>query len=59
MTITIGWRAIPFLVTVAAFASLTFAEPPRGDYSMGNGVFYFVSVLVISLAAWLVWALAT
>jgi hypothetical protein len=63
MTITVGWWALPLLVTAASFgyALAIPGEPTRGDYSFPDPmpVVRFVGALVASLVAWLVYALAT
>lgn len=66
MTIKIGWWLIPLLFTVCAFiwAKMKSPEPKNGHYMpdfvtpvliMAN----YGLALLLSLAAWLIWAIAT
>lgn len=65
MTLTLGWWALPTLLALAAFA---WAIPRRSDeYPTGGmfsemsyvvcGGFRLLIALVLTLTAWLVWAL--
>lgn len=66
MTITIqsGWWIVPLLVTIVAFAWFFWADNDNvssgRDYGAGAliSLFLFCLALIVSLAAWLVWALA-
>lgn len=65
IVIPIGWWVVPLAVTVAAF-SIAIAKSddrPTGDYGrigqgIGNAMLQGVA-LIVSLVAWLVWAIAT
>lgn len=67
MTIVIGWWLVPILISVA---SIGWALPMRaGEQSSGamfDGLGYSIGVIlrllcamVVSLAVWLIWSLAT
>lgn len=61
MTITIGWWLLPLSITLASFA-WAILTPARkgGDYSVDLfPLFRFAAAVIVSLAAWLVWALLT
>jgi hypothetical protein len=63
MTISVGWWVLPTFVTLATFgyAVAIPGEPTRGDYSFPDPMplVRFVGALVVSLVAWLIYALAT
>jgi len=54
MTITIGWWVLPLLVTIAGIVIVLKPEP--GGY-IQDRFFTVPACLIVSLAAWLVWAL--
>lgn len=67
-TITIGWWVVPLAVTVIAFgwAMWRSSKVTRGssggflpDMSVLEDLFYFVPAIVVSLLAWLIWAVLT
>lgn len=65
MTIVFGWWLAPLLVTIAAFiwAARIQDTSPAGDYGrigqgIGNAVVCGVA-LIVSLVAWLIWAVLT
>jgi len=58
MAVTIGWWAVPALITVVSLGYTTLWP------SNGNGVGYavqclvqFMAAVIVSLMAWLIWAL--
>lgn len=61
MSITIGWWAIPAFVTIAAvYIALREAPTSSGnDYGASAfiGVVMMMAALIISLIAWLIWAI--
>lgn len=64
MSVTIGSWGIPALVTVIAFGWVIIAgirAPASSGYaSIGDGIvmaFYVAAAIVLSLVAWLIWAL--
>ena len=60
-TVTLGWWMLPALITLASmmWAFLTPVEP-SGGYSFDlMPLFRFLGALIISLIAWLAWALMT
>ena len=60
MTITIGAWAIPAIITVLAiFAALGAWPQSRGDFDFSPlfGCFFLAVAVIVSLFAWLVWAL--
>lgn len=65
MTITLGWWLVPALMTIAAVVWAVRQSPPgpsHGYAALGDAAicFFFLSVaLIVSLAAWLVWAVLT
>ena len=57
MTITIGWWATPAIFTVV---SLVWAFLPSREQGYGAdvvGIVQFLASIIVSLVAWLVWAL--
>ena len=61
MTLTIGWWAVPAFISIAAlYIALREFPEQRGDYDFSPimGVFYLAVALIVSLIAWLIWALA-
>lgn len=61
MSIAIGWWAIPAFVTIAALY-VAFREQPASsgnDYGAGAviGAMFIMLALIVSLIAWLIWAL--
>lgn len=65
MSITIGWWGIPLAITIISFvwAELKVRNEPRGGgYDFGRGITALMSggaAVVVSLVAWLIYALAT
>ena len=57
MTVTIGYWIIPLIVTVAAFF-LAQLNDPRDQFGI-SGAINVVLALVVSLIAWLIWAVLT
>ena len=61
ITITLGWWVLPLAITLASllWAFLTPAKPMRGDYSFPDVMpaIRFAGALILSLVAWLIWAL--
>lgn len=61
MTITIGWYAVPLAIMLAAF-SWVFIVPIKhvGDYGVDiMPIIRLAVAIIVSLAAWLVWAVLT
>lgn len=63
-TIEIGWWLAPLTITIAAFVCARIATPPShaGYYGYGNaiaGLFTYGAALIVSLIAWLIWAVLT
>lgn len=61
MTMTIGTWVVPLTVTIIALCAASYSTPEgRGDY--GNigaglvGVIYLAGAVIVSLIAWLIWA---
>ncbi|MBX9911220.1 MAG: hypothetical protein K2Z25_21260 [Beijerinckiaceae bacterium] len=66
MTLTIGTWGFPAAVTLMAFGWLAVSSalqpPPAGYASIGDGIvgmFYAAAALIVSLSAWLLWAVLT
>lgn len=61
MTVTIGWWAIPAAITLAVIVcGLLPRAAPRGYTSVGDsivGALFLLLGIIISLIAWLIWAL--
>ena len=57
MTVTIGYWAIPLAITCAGF--LWFGRQGRGDDFGVEITFKLFLVLIVSLVAWLIWAVLT
>lgn len=64
MTVTIGWWAIPLLITLALFGWARFPRPDEdrsGDYDFAfwlPAAARYAAAIVGSLLAWLIWSLA-
>jgi hypothetical protein len=63
MTVTLGWWFLPVTITFAAFSVAAYMcrdEGSHGDYAaIGNAMVALVvygAALIVSLMAWLVWA---
>lgn len=58
MEVTIGAWIVPAAITAVAFviAGLR-SEPSTGWFDIGTGIFYYPAALIVSLSAWLTWAL--
>jgi len=60
-TLTIGWWAIPAFITIAALYGAFREQPaPSGnDYGAGAviGLIFVMGAVIVSLVAWLVWAI--
>lgn len=60
MSIAIGWWVVPTFITIAAiYIALREWPEQRGDYDFSPliGLFYLAAALIVSLVAWLVWAI--
>ena len=62
--IEIGWWLIPLAISLLAFLWAVGATPRRnaGYYGYGNaieGLFTYGAALIVSLIAWLIWAVLT
>lgn len=60
MSIAIGWWVMPTFITIAAiYIALREWPEQRGDYDFSPliGLFYLAAALILSLVAWLVWAI--
>lgn len=61
MEITVGWWAVPAFITIAAvFIAVREAPVSSGrDYGAGAfiGLAMMMAALIVSLIAWLIWAL--
>ncbi|WP_343518113.1 hypothetical protein [Sphingomonas sp.] len=60
-TLSADWWLAPAIVAVAAFAWAAWADRdnrPRGDYSFSGiaSAFVYGIALIVSLIAWLIWA---
>lgn len=65
MTLTIGWWAIPLTITILAFGFALIktgkSSGPHCADSIGDAISFCIfngAALIISLIAWLIWALA-
>ncbi len=61
MILTIGSWVLPAFITIAAiYVALREWPEQRGDYDFSPilGIFYLAAALIVSLIAWLIWALA-
>ena len=61
MEVTFGWWAIPLMITCV---SLTWALITPAEHSGGYGIdilplFRAAAAIIVSLASWLIWSLAT
>ncbi|MBB3313649.1 putative membrane protein [Rhizobium sp. BK196] len=66
VTISLGWWILPMAITLIAFivaGGMCRTEGGHGDYaSIGNAVVGLVvlgAALIVSLIAWLIWAILT
>jgi len=61
MTITIGWWAVPLAITVISFVLAGSYSPRSSGYGYGDitGAFFVLGAIIVSLIAWLIWAVAT
>mgnify|MGYP006981847659 CR=1 FL=1 len=57
MSVTIGWWAIPTLITIASFVWAFWPQRTTGFGADIVGAFQFLASIIVSLAAWLVWSL--
>lgn len=60
MAVTIGSWAVPAFITLASiYIALRETPSQRGDYDFSPilGIFYLAVALIVSLIAWLIWAL--
>lgn len=62
--IEIGWWLIPLAISILAFLWAVVATPRSnpGYYGYGSaiaGLFTYVPALIVSLIAWLIWAVLT
>lgn len=60
MNITIAWWVIPtFITAFTVYVALREMPEQRGDYDFSPiiGIFYLALALIVSLIAWLIWAL--
>jgi hypothetical protein len=65
ITVTAGWWILPLAVTAISFSLAVFVsreDGSHGDYSAIAGAFVslvlFGAAAIVSLVAWLIWALA-
>lgn len=60
MSVHLGWWAVPALITLLAIGQAFAPEPaPRGYGDIGTGIvgmFKLMLGVIVSLVAWLVWA---
>lgn len=60
MTITLGWWALPAAITILSIGSAFLPDSsPRGYGDLGSGIvgmFHLLIAVIVSLAAWLLWA---
>lgn len=57
MTVTIGWWAIPTIITLG---SIVWAFWPQRTHGFGAdivGMIQFMGSVILSLASWLIWSL--
>jgi hypothetical protein len=47
----------PIIITLLVFGWALRHSEPGHNYSMSSGVFYYPAAAIISLIAWLIWAL--
>lgn len=59
MTITIGWWAIPTLITMGAFVYGVMPVRPGGYGADIAAAISMLAAMIITLAAWLIWALVS
>jgi hypothetical protein len=60
MALTIGAWIVPAFITLSAFGVAAMrSEPSTGWFDIGTGIFYYPVAMIVSLTAWLVWALLT
>lgn len=60
MEVTIGAWAVPTIISIFAFTvAVMQSEPSTGWFDFGTGIFYYPIALIVSLAAWLTWAVLT
>lgn len=57
MTITIGWWAIPAIITIATIIFAFWPQRPTGYGGDIAGAFQMMASIIVSLVAWLVWSL--
>lgn len=57
MTITIGWWAIPAIISIATVIFGLWPSRSQGYVAGIAGAFQFMACVIVSLTAWLVWAL--
>jgi hypothetical protein len=60
-SVDIGWWAVPVFVTILAFTVAGLKFVPSGDYGAGGilNVGFLMIASIVSLIAWLIYALAT
>jgi hypothetical protein len=60
-TVDFGWWMIPFAITLATFGLAAFSSRDMGNDTYGAGAVislgFYMAASVISLLAWLIWAL--
>ena len=61
MTITVGTWVVPLIVTIFSLTVAVYSTPQgRGDYGYIGaglvGVIYLAGAVILSLIAWLIWA---
>jgi len=61
LTITFGWWLIPAVITLLSFGTVTFMSRDMGNDQYGAGAViaagFYLLAAVVSLLAWLIWAL--
>ena len=57
MIVSIGMWIIPALVSVLSICWLIFKKPDGGNFPAIGAMLDIITVLIINLVAWLIWAL--
>jgi hypothetical protein len=62
LTITIGWWLVPLVATAVACACAYWQSRPNGRPTLGDGIVSLImwgGAVILSLLAWLIWAVLT